>query len=68
MKNIHPFNVSSIDISIETCIFYRDLCLFKFAICKFFASNIFKNSKGIAPNAFPNILISMSPENISPHY
>ena len=33
-----------------------------------FACEIFKNSKGIAPNVFPNILISMRPENFSPHY
>ena len=43
MENIHPFNV----LSIET-----DQFLFKLAI---FASEIFKDSKGITPNVFANI-------------
>ena len=32
-----------------------------------FASEIFKDSKGIAPKVFPNILTSMPPESLSPH-
>ena len=33
-----------------------------------FACEIFKDSKAIAPNVFPNILISIPPVNYSPHY
>ena len=42
-----------------------DLFLFKLAI---FASEIFKDSKGIALNVFANILISVSLKTLSPHY
>ena len=33
-----------------------------------FASENFKDRRGIAPNVFVNISISVSPENFSPHY
>ena len=44
------------------CFFDRE-CNFRI-----FASKIFNNSKGIAPNVFANISISMPPENFSSHY
>ena len=60
MKNIHPFNVSSIErersVSIQTC------------NLRIFASEIFKGSKRIALNVFSKILISLPTENFSPHY
>ena len=58
MKNIHPFDVFSIetDLSIQT----RNLPIL--------ATDIFKDSEGIARNEFANILISMPSENFSPHY
>ena len=31
------------------------------------ATEVFKDSKGIPQNVFPNILISMPPENFTPH-
>ena len=59
MKNIHYFDVffcrnKSVSIQI------RNL--------RIFASQISKVSKVIAPNLFLKILISMPPENFSPHY
>ena len=33
-----------------------------------FLSEIFKDSKGIAPNVFPNILIPIPPESSSSNY
>ena len=56
MSNIHPFDVSYRFVSIQT----RNLGIF--------ASEYFKYSKGIAPNVFPNILISMPHENLKPYY
>ena len=32
------------------------------------AAEIFKTSKGITRNVFANALISISPENLTPHY
>ena len=58
-KNIHPFDVSSVEI---------DLFLLKSAICKFLPVKFSKDSKLIAPNVFSNILILMPLENFSPHY
>ena len=58
-KNIYPFDVSSVEI---------DMFLLKPAICKFLPVKFSKDSKLIAPNVFPNILIIMPLENFSPHY
>ena len=34
---------------------------------RIFSSQVFKDSKGIAPNVFANILTQMLTENFSPH-
>ena len=56
MKNIHPFNFSSIETDLFRILNLR------------IVSKIFKDSKGIPPNVFANILTSMSPKNFDPHY
>ena len=58
MKNINPFDVSSIEI-------------YFFILTpnsQIFVSEIFKDSKRIAPRAPRNILILIFPENFSTHY
>lgn len=57
MINVHPFDVFSKEtVSVQT----RNL--------KVLAKEILNKSKGIARNIFAKILISMPPENFSPHY
>ena len=53
MKNIHPY------VFQQTSRFYSDSQLTNF--------QVFKDSKGIAPNVFANILTQMLTENFSPH-
>ena len=56
MKNIRCFFDRDRSVSIQT------------HNMRIIASEIFKDSKGIAPNLFPNILIPMLHDNLSPHY
>ena len=58
MKSNHPFDVS-----------YRNRSVFiQIRNLRIFASKVFKELNEIAPNIFPNILISMTSENFGPHY
>ena len=51
------------------CFFYRGRSVsVQTCILRIFANEIFEDTKGIAPNVFPNILISVPPDNFSPHY
>ena len=52
---IHPFDIFYRFASIQT----RNLRIFT---CEYF-----KDSKGIAPNVFPNILVSIPHQNLKPH-
>ena len=58
MKNIHDFDVFSIETSVSS----------QFRILWIFATETLKDSKGIPWNLFANVLILMPPKSLSLHY